>query len=112
MHKYASILMTFAAGCSPDANHLGNPLLFPLNAIGTSIGNASYNATRGKVEVFVKTNHPALIADIQRGGGPIRTGVPLSASVAARAVPQDPTPITQGRFKGVTVDGTGPVGRG
>ncbi len=73
MRKFAFILMTFAAGCTGDANHLGNPLLLPLNAIGSSIANASYNETRGKVEVFVKTNHPALVADIRRGGGPMLT---------------------------------------
>ncbi|MCF2870773.1 hypothetical protein L0664_06810 [Octadecabacter sp. G9-8] len=77
MRKFAFILMTLPAfmmgGCTSDANHLGDPLLLPLNALGSSLGNAAYAQTRGKVEVFVKTNHPALIADIQRGGGPTLT---------------------------------------
>lgn len=55
--------------CTSEANHLGSPLLLPINAIGTAIGNAAYGQTRGQVEVFVKTNHPALIADIRAGGG-------------------------------------------
>lgn len=77
MRKFAFILMTLPAvgliGCTREANHLGNPLLLPLNAIGSSLSNASYIQTRGKVEVFVKTNHPALIEDIRRGGGPTLT---------------------------------------
>lgn len=73
MRKLAFVLMTLTAACSSDANHLGNPLLLPLNAIGNSIGNAAYNETRGKVEIYVKSNHPALVADIRRGGGPFLT---------------------------------------
>lgn len=69
MRKFTFVFLTLLAACSNEANHVGNPLLLPLNALGTSLGNALYNERRGKVEVFVKTNHPALIADIQRGGG-------------------------------------------
>lgn len=69
MRKFAFIFMTLTAACTGQANHLGNPLLAPINALGNRIGNAVYSEKRGKVEVFVKTNHPALIADIQRGGG-------------------------------------------
>jgi hypothetical protein len=36
----------------------------------------------------------------------------LSASVAAKAVPQDPMPITHGHLKDVTLDGTGPASKG
>jgi hypothetical protein len=73
MRNFTFVFLTLIAGCSNEANHLGNPLLLPLNALGSSIGNAVYSERRGKVEVFVKTNHPALIADIQRGGGPTLT---------------------------------------
>lgn len=69
MRNLAFIILTLCAACSNEAYHLGNPLLLPINALGTGIGNAIYNERRGKVEVFVKTNHPALISDIQRGGG-------------------------------------------
>lgn len=73
MRKFAFILMTLSTAslgaCTGGPNQLGNPL----NALGTSIGNAASGETRGEVEVFVKTNHPALIADIQRGGGPTLT---------------------------------------
>ncbi|SMX31350.1 hypothetical protein [Octadecabacter ascidiaceicola] len=73
MRKFTFVFLTLVAACSNEANHLGNPLLMPLNALGTRIGNAVYNERRGKVEVFVKSNHPALVADIQRGGGPMLT---------------------------------------
>lgn len=69
MRKFALVFLTLTTACSGEANHLGNPLLLPFNAISTGIGNAAYNQTRGQVEVFVKTNHPALISDLQNGGG-------------------------------------------
>ena len=34
MRKFAFVIMAFIAACSSDANHLGNPLLLPLNAVG------------------------------------------------------------------------------
>lgn len=69
MRNFAFVFLTLTAACSGEANHIGNPLLLPINAISTGLGNAAYAQTRGQVEVFVKTNHPALIADIQSGGG-------------------------------------------
>jgi hypothetical protein len=53
MRKFAFILMTLTAACSTQPNHVGNSLLLPLNALGSSLGNATYNATRGKVQVYV-----------------------------------------------------------
>ena len=47
MRKFAVVIMAFTAACSSDANHLGNPLLLPLNAVGAAFANAAYNQTRG-----------------------------------------------------------------
>lgn len=69
MRNIAFVFISFLAACSSDANHLGNPLLLPLSGLSNAIGNAAYNETRGKVELFVKTNHPALMRDIKNGGG-------------------------------------------
>jgi hypothetical protein len=69
MNKSAVLLLAITAGCTGDANHIGNPLMLPIRAIGNATSNAAYNQPRGQVETFVKTNHPALIVDIQRGGG-------------------------------------------
>ncbi|WP_377505694.1 hypothetical protein [Octadecabacter sp. R77987] len=69
MRKSALLCMLAMAACSDEANHLGNPLMWPGQGIGTAIENGVYNERRGRVEVFVKTNHPALIADIRAGGG-------------------------------------------
>lgn len=66
---FALVLATLTAGCSKEANHLGNPLLTPFYGISNAIQNATYGERRGQVEVFVKTKHPALIDDIQSGGG-------------------------------------------
>ncbi|MDB2369297.1 hypothetical protein N9V68_01775 [Octadecabacter sp.] len=74
MRKLAFVFLMLAAGCAAPSNFLGNPL---------NVNPGSAN--RGDVEVFVKTNHPALIADLQNGGGPTLTqaytiaGVPPSA---------------------------------
>lgn len=79
------------AGCSSEANHLGNPLLWPFNALGSAVDNSVYNARRGEVELLVKTNHTALLAEIAAGGGPLLTeamelaGIP-SSDRAARLV--------------------------
>jgi len=70
MRITALILLSFTAACSSDTN---SPLLAPFQTIGAGIQNQINNDNRGAVEVFVKTNHPALIADIQRGGGPTLT---------------------------------------
>ncbi|MBU2993361.1 hypothetical protein Q4555_00790 [Octadecabacter sp. 1_MG-2023] len=69
MRKIAYIFLILLSACSTEANHIGNPLLLPIHALGNAASNAAYGQRRGQVEVFVKTNHPALIADLQAGGG-------------------------------------------
>ena len=69
MRKVTFVLLGLLSACTGEANHIGNPLMLPIRALGNGIDNAAYNWTRGQVEIFVKTNHPALIADLQRGGG-------------------------------------------
>lgn len=47
--------------------------MLPLGGTGGQVGagfnDAGQVARRAEVELFVKSNHPTLIADIQRGGG-------------------------------------------
>ena len=56
------------------------PLIQPFDLAGQA---AAHTARRGEVEVFVKTNHTAILTDINAGGGPTLTqamdiaGVPL-----------------------------------
>lgn len=69
MRAHPFVFISLLAACSGEANHIGNPLLLPISGIGNAISNATYGQKRGKVEVFVKSNHPALIADLQNGGG-------------------------------------------
>ena len=65
--------LALLSGCSGEANHLGNPLMVPISGLATAASNAVYSQRRGAVEVFVKTNHPALINEIDLGGGPVLT---------------------------------------
>jgi len=59
------------AACSSGANHLGNPLLWPVNAVTTGIENSIYDAQRNEVEDYVALNHSELLANIEDGGGPV-----------------------------------------
>lgn len=61
--------LVILSACSSDANHIGNPLLVPFNGLATLAENVAYDARRGPVEVFVKSNHPALVSEIDAGGG-------------------------------------------
>lgn len=84
-------LMLLAA-CSGEANHLGNPLLLPISGIGTAFENQTYNERRGRVEVIVKTNYPAILDEIRAGDGPV-----LSEAMDAARIPAGDRParITQ-----------------
>jgi hypothetical protein len=75
------ILLVVLAGCTNEANHLGNPFTAPISALATAASNAVYSARRGEVEVLVKSNHPALIAQINAGGGPILTQAMDTANI-------------------------------
>lgn len=71
--RFPLLCLVLTAACSNEANHIGNPLLLPIAGVATLFENTVYNERRGKVEIFVKTNHPALIQDIISGGGPTLT---------------------------------------
>jgi len=77
-----------AAACTGEANHLGNPFLLPVSAMSAGLQNAAYNDRRGAVEIFVKTNHPALVSDIRAGGGPVLQQVHDLAAIPAAIRPE------------------------
>lgn len=76
MRKAAPFMITLCLSACADAGTT-------FNAIGTTITTATSGAQRGPVEVFVKTNHPALISDIRAGGGQT-----LTQAYDIAAVPQ------------------------
>ncbi len=78
------LCLIMTAACSSEANHIGNPLLLPFTGVASVFENTIYNERRGKVEIFVKTNHPALIQDIKSGGGPRLTQAMDIARVPAQ----------------------------
>lgn len=71
--RSAILALPLLAACTGEANHLGNPLLWPVQAVTGGLTNAAYQQQRGQVELWVKTNHPALIDHIGAGGGPLLT---------------------------------------
>lgn len=73
MRALPLLLLCLLTGCATGPNHLGNPLTLPFRAVAGGVDNAAYNRTRGQVEIFVKTNHPAIITDLESGGGPTLT---------------------------------------
>ena len=56
-----------------DMGHLGNPLLLPIGAVTTAVGNAGYEARRNKLSDYVNAHHNDILADIQAGNGPALT---------------------------------------
>lgn len=86
MHRFIPLVLILTA-CSHDANHLGNPLLLPITGLSTAAENAAYRQRRGQVEILVKSNHPAIIAEIQDGGGPI-----LTEAMDAARIPEGDRP--------------------
>jgi len=78
------IFLVVLAGCSNEANHLGNPFFLPISSLTTAASNAVYSERRGTVEVLVKSNHPALIDQINAGNGPI-----LTQAMDAARIPQE-----------------------
>ncbi len=85
--RFSLPCLVFLAACSSEANHLGNPLLLPFSGLATLAENAVYSERRGAVEVLVKTNHPALIDEINAGGGPILTQAMNTARIPANDRP-------------------------
>ncbi len=65
------LLIPLIACTRNDPNHLGNPLTWPIQAVGTGISNTVYNNRRGKVSRFVKQNFAQIKIEIEKGGGPV-----------------------------------------
>ena len=71
--KSALFALLSLAACSGAANHLGNPLLWPVYAVSAGVENAIYDNRRGAVELQVKSNFPGILDEIASGGGPALT---------------------------------------
>lgn len=80
--RFAPLLLIMMTGCTSGANHLGNPLFWPVDAVQNGINNAAYSQQRGAVEVIVKSEFPAILADIDAGGGPVLTRAMDAARIA------------------------------
>lgn len=81
---FATVL---TSACAQDSGHLGNPLLWPVSGATTLFDNAAYAQRRGTVEVIVKSNFDAIIADIGSGDGPTLTDAMDAAGIPPRDRP-------------------------
>ncbi len=78
-------LILVLAGCAGGPNPPGGPLDWGARTLGIGPRDGGSGARRGAVEVIVKSGHPAILAEIEAGGGPVLA----SAMDAARVPPQD-----------------------
>ncbi|MEM1078309.1 MAG: hypothetical protein AAGI09_07250 [Pseudomonadota bacterium] len=56
--------------CGTEANHLGNPLLWPVTLPVSAVEEAVYSARRAEVSGFVAEAYPTLLDEIRAAGGP------------------------------------------
>lgn len=85
--RAGTLALLALAGCSTEANHLGNPLLLPVTGLATAAENAVYNARRREVSALVTSDFPAVTADLRAGGGPA-----LAAAMDAARIPEESRP--------------------
>jgi len=82
----AIVLPLLLAACSTDPGRPAAP--FPvLGALFSPVNDPAARAERGALEVLVKANHPALMAQIIAGGGPTLTRALDAAGVPANDRP-------------------------
>ncbi len=79
------LLPVALAGC--DMGHLGNPVLLPVSALITAVGNAGYDARRQKLSDHVSAHHPDILRDIRAGTGPALTTALDLAGIAPATRP-------------------------
>lgn len=58
------------AGCSGGPSHVPPLWQLPGAVVSTAVGNAAYDARRGRVQALVMRHERALVAEIDGGGGP------------------------------------------
>jgi len=56
MKRSSLFSLIIVAGCTGEANHLGNPFMLPVNALTSATENAIYNRRRAQVELIVKSD--------------------------------------------------------
>ena len=95
MRLLALFPLSLMAACSGEANHLGNPLLLPINGLISGVENAAYQERRGRVEIAVKSTWPDILAEIEAGSGPN-----LSAAMNAAGIPEVDRPARVLQLKG------------
>lgn len=81
--------------CGTEANHLGNPLLWPVTLPVSAVEEAVYGARRAEVSDYVADQYPALLADIRASGGPT-----LATAFDLARVPPETRAVVTARMAG------------
>jgi hypothetical protein len=63
--------LVFLTACGPGVDQPGNPLNWPVRALGMGPQSADYQQRRGAVELIVKSQFPAILNEIEAGDGPV-----------------------------------------
>lgn len=85
--RNALFFLALLSGCSNQIDQSGNPVLQQVSGLSTIANSAIYSQRRGAVEVLVKSNHPALVDQINAGAGPILSQVMQTAEIPVRDRP-------------------------
>lgn len=67
--KPALLTLMLVTACT-EANHLGNPLTWPGQALQSTVSNAVYDARRAKVTAFVTAHQTAILTEAKAESGP------------------------------------------
>ena len=89
--RHTLFVLVVLAGCTSNPANPGQPLFGGFDAAET----AAYTARRAEVELFVKSNHPALIGQIGNGGGPL-----VDQAMAIAGVPASERPARAIQMQG------------
>ena len=81
--RNALFFMALLSGCSNQTNQMGTAL----SGLTTIASTPGVSQRRGAVEVLVKSNHPALVDEINAGAGPILSQVMQTARIPLRDRP-------------------------
>lgn len=90
-----AILILLLMGCSGEANHLGNPLTWPVSGAATALSNATYQARRDRVSRYLERNHTQIQAEARTSHGAAFAELARLARISASSLQNVHSEIAQ-----------------